>query len=125
VTTTLARMLEEWHDEVPVARVEGEVDASNVHEIGDRLRSLLTNRSMALVVDLSGTTYLDSAGLNLLFALAEELRGRQQRLALVVAERSPIARMVGIVGLDRAVPVHATLADALADAVRGRVGGTE
>jgi anti-sigma B factor antagonist len=115
--TTLARMLEEWHDEVPVARVEGEVDASNVHEMGDRLRSLLTNRSMALVIDLSATTYLDSAGLNLLFALGEELRGRQQRLGLVVSEGSPISRMVGIVGLDRAVAVHPTLAEALADAV--------
>jgi anti-anti-sigma factor len=113
----LARMVEEWHDEVPVARVEGEVDASNAHEIGDRLRSLLTNRSMALVVDLGGTTYLDSAGLNLLFALGEEMRGRQQRLALVVSEGSPIARMVGLVGLDRAVPTHATLAEALAAAV--------
>jgi anti-anti-sigma factor len=116
VTTTLARMLEEWHDEVPVARVEGEVDASNVHEMGDRLRSLLTNRSMALVVDLTATTYLDSAGLNLLFSLGEELRGRQQRLGLVVADGSPIARMVAIVGLDRAVPVHRTLAEALSAA---------
>jgi anti-anti-sigma factor len=116
VTTTLARMIEEWHDEVPVARVEGEVDASNVHEMGDRLRSLLTNRSVALVVDLTATTYLDSAGLNLLFALGEELRRRQQQLGLVVAERSPIARMVGLVGLDKSVPVHPTVAEALARA---------
>jgi anti-anti-sigma factor len=116
VTTTLARVVEEWHDEVPVARVEGEVDASNVQEMGDRLRSLLTNRSLALVVDLTATTYLDSAGLNLLFALGEELRGRQQRLSLVVAEGSPIIRMVALVGLDKAVPVHATLAEALAHA---------
>jgi anti-sigma B factor antagonist len=120
VTTTLARMIDEWHDEVPVARVEGEVDASNVHEMGDRLRSLLTNRSVALVVDLTATTYLDSAGLNLLFALGEELRGRQQRLALVVAERSPIARMVALVGLDKTVPVHATLAEALGEAAEER-----
>jgi anti-sigma B factor antagonist len=120
VTTTLARMVEEWHDEVPVARVDGEVDASNVHEMGERLRSLLTNRSLALVVDLSATTYLDSAGLNLLFSLGEEMRGRQQRLGLVVVESSPIARMVALVGLDKTVPVHPTLAEALAHAAEGR-----
>ena len=111
--TTLARLEEEWHGEVPVARLEGEVDASNVDEIAERLRSLLTNRSFAMVIDLSGTTYLDSAGINLLFALGEEMRARQQRLALVVREGSPIVRMMTLTGLDRAVAVHASVPDAL------------
>jgi anti-anti-sigma factor len=113
--STLARLQDEWHDEIPVARLEGEVDASNVKEMGDRLRSLLSNRSVALVIDLSATTYLDSAGINLLFALAEELRGRQQRLALVVADGSPIARMISLTGLDQSMAVRATLPDALGE----------
>jgi len=113
--STLARLEDEWHDEVPVARVQGEIDASNAKEIGDRLRSLLSNRSVAMIVDLSATTYLDSAGINLLFTLAEEMRSRQQRLALVVADPPPIARMVALTGLDRAMPVHRTLPDALGD----------
>ena len=112
--STLARLEDEWHDEVPVAKLHGEVDASNVKEIGDRLRALLSNRSVAMVVDLSQTTYLDSAGINLLFSLGEEMRGRQQRLGLVVADTSPIARMITLTGLDQAVPVHRTLPDALA-----------
>jgi anti-sigma B factor antagonist len=112
--STLARLEDEWHGGVPVARLEGEIDASNVAEIGDRLRSLLTNRSVAMVLDLSATTYLDSAGINLMFALGEEMRGRQQRLGLVVADGSPIARMVTLTGLDQAVPVCPTLPEALA-----------
>ena len=111
--STLARLEDEWHDEIPVARLQGEVDASNVKEMGDRLRSLLSNRSVALVIDLSATTYLDSAGINMLFALAEELRGRQQRLALVVGNGSPIARMITLTGLDQTVPVTGALAEAL------------
>lgn len=113
--STLARVEDEWHHEVPVARLQGEIDASNVDEVGERLRSLLTNRSVALVVDLSQTTYLDSAGINLLFTLADEMRGRQQRLAIVVADPSPIARMITLTGLDQAMPVHPTLAGALGD----------
>jgi anti-anti-sigma factor len=113
--STLARLEDEWHGEIPVARLQGEVDASNVKEIGDRLRSLLSNRSVALVIDLSTATYLDSAGINLLFSLAEELRSRQQRLALVVADGSPIARMIVLTGLDQTVPVRAALADALGE----------
>src|SRR5262249_3145279 len=104
--STLARIEDEWHHEVPVARLQGEVDASTVDEVRERLRSLLTNRSVALVVDLSRTTYLDSAGINLLFALGDEMRGRQQRLAIVVADPSPIARMVTLTGLDQAMAVH-------------------
>ena len=53
-------------------------------DLGERLRAALTNRSLALIVDLSGTTYLDSAGITLLFALDAELQERRQRLHLVV-----------------------------------------
>lgn len=111
--STLVRIHEEWHDDVPVARLEGEIDASNVEEIGDRLRTLLTNRSVALVVDLTDITYLDSAGINLLFALGAEMQGRQQRLGLVVAAPSPIARMVSLTGLDRSLTVQPALEQAL------------
>ncbi|HET8755373.1 MAG TPA: STAS domain-containing protein [Solirubrobacteraceae bacterium] len=112
--TVLARVTDEHHGDVPVVSIVGEIDASNAGEIADRLRAALSNRSEVLVCDLSGTTYLDSAGLNLLFELATALRERQQQLHLVVAERSPIARMVAIVGLDTAVPTHPTRTAALA-----------
>lgn len=101
---------------VPVARLEGEIDAANVDDVGDGLRALMTNRSYALVVDLSPTTYIDSAGLNLLFGLAEDLRGRQQELHLVIAGQSPIARMVSLTGLDVTVPTHPTVTAAVARA---------
>jgi anti-sigma B factor antagonist len=112
--TTLARVEDEWHDQVPVARLSGEIDASNVEVIGERLRSMVSNRSLVLVVDLCEITYVDSAGINLLFLLGEEMRGHQQRLALVVREGSPIARMFSLTGLDQVVPTHPTLQGALA-----------
>ena len=109
----LARVLEEPGEEVSIAAVEGEVDASNAGEVGDRLRTAMTNRSTTLVVDLSGTRYIDSAGINMLFELAGELDHRQQRMRLVVPASSPIARMLAIAGLDAVVPVHETRAEAL------------
>ena len=109
----LARIVSETHDGVPVARLEGEVDMTNAHSLGDRLRELLTNRSMALVVDLGATTYLDSSGITLLFGLSDELRLRQQQLHLVVPDSAPIARVITITGLDRAAPTHPTLEHAL------------
>jgi anti-anti-sigma factor len=116
--SVLARFHGEWHGETPVARLEGEIDLSNVGEMATSLRGLVTNQERALVVDLSPTTYLDSAGINLLYALAEELSARQLALHLVLPAGSPIARTVSITALDRALPTHPTLDEALA-ATRG------
>ena len=94
--------------------MHGELDASNARELGERLRSLITNRLLAMVVDLSETTYLDSAGINLLFSLGADMSARQQRLAVVVRGGSPIERMIEITGLGETALVFPTLPAALA-----------
>jgi anti-anti-sigma factor len=109
----LAEVRSEWHGDTPVAAIAGEVDASNVSTVGDALRGLLTNRSTKLVVDLTPTTYLDSAGINLMFSLGDELRSRQLTLRIVIASGSPIARMLSITSLDRAYPTYPTVTEAL------------
>jgi anti-sigma B factor antagonist len=110
----IARIVDERHGDVPIVTVEGEIDASNAQEIADRMRVALSNQGNMLVVDLTPTTYIDSAGINVLFRLGVELRERQQELHVVVAAESPIARMLAIAGLERAVPTHATREAALA-----------
>jgi anti-sigma B factor antagonist len=112
----LARITDEYHGDVPVVAIAGEIDASNAEEVAERLRAALSNRSETLVVDLSDTTYIDSAGLNVLFELSTALGERQQELHLIVGQPSPIARMVTIIGLDAAVRTHPTRTAAL-DAV--------
>src|SRR5262249_13730662 len=97
------------HGDTPVGAVTGEVDAANANAVGAALRQLVTNRSTVLVIDLTDTTYLDSAGINLLFALGEELSARQLTLKLVVPSASPIARMLRITSLDRTHPTFETL----------------
>jgi anti-anti-sigma factor len=109
----LARVDIEWHGDTPVAAVDGEDDASNVSDIAAALRQLVSNRSNELVVDLSPTSYLDSAAINLLFALGDELRSRQLTLRIVIADSSPVARMLSITGLDKVHPSYPTVADAL------------
>ena len=114
--TSVVRVSEEWHGDVPIARIEGEVDAANVAEVAARLRRLMTNRAMRLIVDLTATTYLDSAGINLLFELNGELDARQQRLHVVVPPSAPITRALEITGFDAAVATHPTREAALAGA---------
>jgi anti-anti-sigma factor len=111
--TLLARLTEEQHGDVAVAVVVGELDASNAAEIGERLRALLSNHSTAMVLDLAGTSYLDSAAINMVFGLGTDLTARQQALHLVIPQDAPIARAASITGLDAAVPTHPTREQAL------------
>ena len=112
----LARIEEERHGETPIVAVVGEIDSSNVSEISDRVHAMLTNRTETLVVDLERTTYVDSAGINMLFSLGDELTRRQQRLHLVVDPDSPIARMLTFAGVDATVATYPTRNAALAAA---------
>jgi anti-sigma B factor antagonist len=116
VVNALAQIDDEYRDGLAIARVRGEIDASNAAWIGAKLRGMLSNHSRALAVDLSETRYLDSAGIALVFSLASELRLHQQELHLVVVAGSPIARMIGLAGVDGTVPTHATLEDAVTQA---------
>jgi anti-anti-sigma factor len=112
--TVLANVTGELRGSMAIARVEGEIDASNVVWVEERIRAPLTNRCDGLAVDLTATTYLDSAGIAMLFRLAAELQQHQQQLRLVFAEGSPVARMASLTGLERAAPTHASLDAALA-----------
>ena len=94
--------------------LEGEVDISRVQRLRDDLIGCVENRDHALIVDLTAATYIDSAGINMLFSLGTELQQRQQTLRLVVDPSSPIARMLAITGLDAAVPTLPTRDAALA-----------
>jgi anti-anti-sigma factor len=116
--TSIAGVQVEWRADGAVAALAGEVDAANARPLGVELRAPLTNRSAGLIVDLTGLRYLDSAGINLLFALGDELRARQQTLRVVVSETTPVARMLAITGFDRTHPTHDTVGDALVAAGR-------
>lgn len=88
----------------PVARVRGEIDLSNVGELGSALQSAVGQSAAGLVVDFTQTAYLDSAGLHFIFDLGKRLRDRGQRLLLVVPPDSPVSSVLDIVNVDALAP---------------------
>lgn len=83
----------------PVIHLSGEIDMSNAEVLADRVLGVVSNRASGLVLDLSDVTYLDSAGLHMVFGVARCLTARQQSLRLVVPPSSRIARLIDIAGV--------------------------
>jgi anti-anti-sigma factor len=96
-----------------VARISGEIDISNVGAVKRRLTDAVTSSAAGLIVDISGTTYLDSSGVYLLFELARALEGRQQQMCVVAPPTTPSTRVLLITGFDHIVPVTSTVEEAV------------
>lgn len=94
MTEELARIEHEERDGVSLVRLLGEVDLSNADALEDRILALVENSANGLVLDLAGTSYLDSAGVRLLFDLAAKLGRRGQALRLVVPPDALLYRVL-------------------------------
>jgi anti-anti-sigma factor len=112
---TLANIRVEYYDGTPVAFVDGDVDAANAARVAEELMAAVTNRALALIVVLSDARYLDSAGINVLFRLHQQLQTRRQRVGLVVGASARLGRVLELSGIPTTIPVFADLETALAD----------
>jgi anti-sigma B factor antagonist len=113
----LANVHVERQGDVQIVRLAGEVDISNAARLEEDISDAMPNDAAALVLDLSETGYLDSAGIRMLFELAQRLEGRRQSLAVVVPPDSLIRHSLLVTELEQAVPMHDSL-DAAVDALR-------
>ena len=98
-----------------VARLSGEVDMSNAAYVREQLVASIPNDALALVLDISGTRYLDSAAIEVLFDISRRLARRRQELRLVMPPTSPLRRVIELTEVHTAAPVYESLEDALTE----------
>ena len=91
---------------VPVARITGEIDRANAAQVEPLLAELAPGPA---VVDLSGLAFLGSAGLQVLFSLAN----RCMRLAVVAPPQSAYRRAMEVAELGRVAHLSDSLGAAL------------
>jgi anti-anti-sigma factor len=96
-----------------VACVAGELDISNAADLGSALEGAVPHGALGLVLDLSDVTYIDSAGIHLLFRLGGRLTRRRQQLRVVVPDGAPIRKIVTLAGLGWTVPQDKSVPAAL------------
>jgi anti-anti-sigma factor len=110
----LARLSVERVGSAVLARIEGDVDASNALSLGQELAQAIDSGTDGLVLDLSGTRYVDSAGIRMLFTLQGQLARRAQALTLVVPDDAPIHRMLAISEVPQLIEIFGTRDEATA-----------
>jgi anti-anti-sigma factor len=116
---TLVRVESEQHGSLCLVRVYGEIDMSNDQEVLTAIQVAVARNTLRLVVDLTHTTYLDSAGLALLLRLAERLQARDQGLSVVVPVDSPVRTAFELTGLPSVINVESRLEDAMSENTLG------
>jgi anti-anti-sigma factor len=119
VTSELADVAVDRRDGMVVATVSGEIDMSNTARVRQRIAGFVTPEDWAVVLDMSGLTFIDSAGLHGVSVLAELLEERRQQLFLSVPPGGSVARTLELVGL-HSTPIYADRELAIAAAQANR-----
>jgi anti-sigma B factor antagonist len=110
----LADVQFDQRDQVVVSTVRGEVDLSNARQICDAVGEATPNTALGVVLDLSHVDYLDSAGIQLIYRLRENLRARGQKLMLAIPADSPVQDSLRLAGITEYLPIAASVDAALA-----------
>ncbi|HEX6344268.1 STAS domain-containing protein [Umezawaea sp.] len=100
-------------DGTTVLRVAGEIDMSNSDSLRKQFVEALDGGARKLVLDLSEVTFFASSGIAALAHAREYGKQSGDKPVHVVASRS-VRRSLEATAMDRLLPLHATLDEALA-----------
>jgi anti-sigma B factor antagonist len=103
------------HRNTVVLAIHGDADLRIASELEDRIDAAIDDGPSALVLDLTGTTFLDSMALGILLSAMRRVRERGGRFRVVVP-RVEIRRIFEMTLLDRVFELDATRQEALAAA---------
>src|SRR2546422_9863639 len=98
-----------------VAAWHGEIDMSNAEALEQHALGSMRDTDAGLTVDLTGVSYIDSAGIRSLVDLRRLLAARQQRLFVVVPERSVLNKALDVGGVPAVIPMYRAMAAARED----------
>jgi anti-anti-sigma factor len=103
-----------------VVAVTGELDLYSAEQAQRALAGVIEDGARAVVVDLMGVSFMDSAGLSVLISAAKALRSSGGRV-VVAADDRRILRILQITGLERTLHVERSLVEAVSDVVDSRL----
>jgi anti-sigma B factor antagonist len=106
--------LREAIEGVPVVTAPDEIDITNAGCLREVLRQASRRGRQAVVVDMTGTAFCDSAGLHTLVRAHKQVMAQGNELRLVVPAHGGVRRILTLTGLDRFLSCFTSLEEALA-----------
>jgi anti-anti-sigma factor len=97
---------------VTIAELHGDLDIVTVPALRERLLGLLCAGARLLIIELSGISFCDVAGLAMLIGTQHRAAARGVTVHLA-APRPQMTKLLRVTGLDRSLTICATLSDAL------------
>jgi anti-sigma B factor antagonist len=107
-----------WSGRTAIVRLPAEVDITIADDLREALLSVLNQSATALVVDMTLTTFCDSAGIAALTRAARRATASSAKIRLA-ATAPPVLRVFSMVGIDRVIDIHPSVAAALASLPSG------
>ncbi|PYE12733.1 anti-anti-sigma factor [Williamsia limnetica] len=101
------------HSELVILTVQGAVDALTAPQLSESINDALTGAPRGVIIDLSTTEFLASAGMTALVTAYEAIA--PTGLFGVVADGPATSRPLHLVGLDQTFTLYPTLDQAIAD----------
>jgi anti-sigma B factor antagonist len=98
---------------VAVVALTGEIDLYTCPEFKQELLRVIADGATLVVVDLTGTTFIDSTALGVIIRGVERLKQRDGRLVVVCADPN-ILKIFEVTGLNRIFSVYGSRDEALA-----------
>jgi anti-sigma B factor antagonist len=104
-------------DDVVVLVAGGELDYAASPQIREHLSSRIDAGTRHLVLDLSGTTFIDSTAIGVLVAAVMQLHelGGGSLVVVCAEENRRVLRIFEIAGIDSLITLHRTREEALAE----------
>ena len=94
--------------------VSGEIDLYTSERLQQGIDEATSVGADTVLLDLSGVGFIDSTALGVIVQETKRLEGRGHALILVTNDPRTV-RVLELTGLDRVLPRHATLHDALSE----------
>jgi anti-sigma B factor antagonist len=104
-----------WLSKAAVVTLPVEIDIANADQVRDDLLSILNRGAATLIVDMGGTTFCDSAGVNALVRAHKRAAANGSQIRLVV-RASAVRRVLDITGVDHLMGIYPSVAASLAGA---------
>jgi anti-sigma B factor antagonist len=103
----------QWSGRTAVVSLPAEIDLTIADALREALLSVLNQGAVALIADMTATTFCDSAGITTLVRAAKRAAatGAEMRLAVTAPQ---VLRVFTLVGIDRLIDIHPSVAAARA-----------